>query len=247
MEASAREDNGEKNPAHCNHNLSSDQSLDELYKKVKTFHDPTTPMDNSQSEEIGLAQNSSHVAATVDWTEHTLPVLNQGGCGSCWAFSGNTVLEGTDSIFSGNKKRLSQQYAVDCGGDYHSWYLAGCNGGVVYYQWLFYLDRGFVYDADYPYTGTQGSCDSTVTKHPASEIMTSTIGQVSSRAQAKQVIMSRPLNAAFAVGDYFFNYSYGLIKAGDNNCLPEGSEINHAMAIVGLDLIGEGNMIEETN
>lgn len=57
-------------------------------------------------------------------------------------------------------------------------------------------------------------------------------------AGAVNMIMERPLAGAFAVSDLFSFYSYGLIKPGDNNCLPAGEEINHAMVMSGLDLVG---------
>lgn len=55
------------------------------------------------------------------------------------------------------------------------------------------------------------------------------------------MIQERPISGSFAVGDLFSFYSYGLIRPGDRNCLDAGKEINHAMAIVGLDLVGTGN------
>ena len=60
------------------------------------------------------------------------------------------------------------------------------------------------------------------------------------------MIMERPLAAAFAVSDIFSFYSYGLVKPGDINCLPAGEDINHAMVLAGLDLVGQGNYIQQS-
>ena len=65
----------------------------------------------------------------VDWrlSGNISPVLNQGSCGSCWAFSTISTLESAFSI--GNKasqtKSLSIQYLVDC-----DTYNMGCAGGL---------------------------------------------------------------------------------------------------------------------
>jgi len=53
-------------------------------------------------------------AQTADWSDYTKPVQSQGSCGSCWAVSGNTVLEATDYIFNGTRTMLSKQLPVSC-------------------------------------------------------------------------------------------------------------------------------------
>ena len=98
-------------------------------------------------------------AATQDWTWATLPVEDQGQCGSCWAFAGNTVLESTkyihDSYTNANaqKEFLSQQFPVDCVPYADETYmLLGCNGGDAERMWEYYMDHGTVAKSLYPYT-----------------------------------------------------------------------------------------------
>jgi len=50
------------------------------------------------------------------------------------------------------------------------------------------------------------------------------------------------LVGAFAVGDGFSFYSFGLIRNGDGNCESAGAEPNHQMAVVGVDTVGESVM-----
>jgi len=71
-------------------------------------------------------------------------VKDQGNCGSCWAFTANSTLEGTIGVI--NKEvapRLSEQQMVDCtrntdeneerfGKNYG---MGGCNGGWMTPAW----------------------------------------------------------------------------------------------------------------
>ena len=51
------------------------------------------------------------------------PVKNQGSCGSCWAFSATSTLEGTYAKKSGKKpERVSEQQIMDCS-------KRNCDGG----------------------------------------------------------------------------------------------------------------------
>jgi len=72
---------------------------------------------------------------SLDWAaaEKMTPVKSQGGCGSCWAFTASSVMEGVQAIK--DKKapvRLSEQEGVDCVNKSY-----GCNGGWMntYWEW----------------------------------------------------------------------------------------------------------------
>jgi KDEL-tailed cysteine endopeptidase len=78
-----------------------------------------------------LQQNSSNVKNEVDWrvSGNVSPVLNQGTCGSCWAFSTVSTLEAAFSIRNqaNYTQSLSIQYLVDC--DTNN---MGCIGGLQF-------------------------------------------------------------------------------------------------------------------
>ena len=62
-------------------------------------------------------------------------VKDQGGCGSCWAFSAASTMEGTIGAKTGVRPppRISEQHQVDCNEPAY-----GCQGGwmeYVYQHW----------------------------------------------------------------------------------------------------------------
>ena len=66
----------------------------------------------------GDANDDTTVPASIDWrlkgaVNHP---KDQGGCGSCWAFSAICALEGRNQIKTGELLSLSEQQLVDCSG-----------------------------------------------------------------------------------------------------------------------------------
>jgi len=105
---------------------------------------------------------SRDLPVSWDWRAHNgmTPVKNQGGCGSCWAFSATGALESVYKITNGTQVILSEQQCVSCNewGD-------GCGGGnpiSCYDLWYCY---GAVSSACMPYYGsdaipcTEDECD----------------------------------------------------------------------------------------
>ena len=123
----------------------------------------TTGVDSSAT--YGTLRGESADGTSVDWSWATVPVMDQGSCGSCWAFTVNTTLEGTDLVFQGGddsekvRKNLSMQYPVSCAKNG----LNGCNGGDGIPAFQFYKKHGTVDRADYPYasgaSGASGRCN----------------------------------------------------------------------------------------
>lgn len=77
---------------------------------------------------------------SIDWskTDYMIPVKNQGACGSCWAFSATSVMEGVQAIKDGRPAiELSTQEAVDCTPNDQGYWCNGCNGGWMtgYWRW----------------------------------------------------------------------------------------------------------------
>lgn len=88
---------------------------------------------------------------TVNWVTQgkTIKVLNQGQCGSCWAFS---TVESIDSAYAVTKNvsvpDLSEQQVTSCSGAYGEY---GCNGGNVVPAYKYVLAHPLATAAQYPY------------------------------------------------------------------------------------------------
>lgn len=66
-------------------------------------------------------------------------------------------MEGINQIVTGELISLSEQELVDCDTSYNQ----GCNGGLMDYAFQFIVNNGGIdTEADYPYRGSDGSCDS---------------------------------------------------------------------------------------
>lgn len=96
--------------------------------------------------------------AKVDWrTKGAVnKIKDQGGCGSCWAFSAIQNCESAEFLKYNTLYRFSEQSLVDCDTSNN-----GCNGGLPYRAFNYILNEcggKVMLEDDYPYTGTDDSC-----------------------------------------------------------------------------------------
>lgn len=99
----------------------------------------------------------------------------------------------------------------------------------------YYQHKGMAWEDEYPYVAYQQNCKMTNWDDRTHGYVTNH-GTVYGEDAALDLITHRPFAAYFAVGNGFFSYSQGLIKNGDGNCYNYPATINHAMAVVGVDL-----------
>ena len=99
---------------------------------------------------VVAATNVDHAASG-----HMGPVKNQGSCGSCWAFSATSTMEGTIGAKTGVSPppRISEQQQVDCNRDYK-----GCDGGSMTGVYRHWKREGAVLEEDYEYSARDRSC-----------------------------------------------------------------------------------------
>jgi C1A family cysteine protease len=178
---------------------------------------------SSDSGEEAVATCSS-----VDWVSmgKVNPVKNQGGCGSCWAFSAVACVESRYAIAKGTLNSLSEQELVDCSGSYGN---AGCSGG--------WMDNGFKYieannglalESDYAYTATDGTCESSKYTHYDPITGYKDVSADSSSALAA-ALCDGPVSIAIEADQYAFQfYSGGVLDGG---C---GTSLDHGVLAVGF-------------
>jgi cathepsin L len=117
---------------------------------IKTFHKEET----SSANDFPAGYQAP---ASVNWVSQNkvVPVLNQGQCGSCWAFS---TVESIDSAFAVTKNttppNLSEQQVVSCAGTSYGEY--GCNGGNVVPAYRYVQAHPLATNAQYPYISGGG-------------------------------------------------------------------------------------------
>lgn len=164
------------------------------------------------------------------------PVKNQGGCGSCWAFSTVGALESSIRIRDGVTRDLSEQYLLSCNIEYpNPW---GCDGGWFahnYHWWKFGYSEtaaGAVYEAEFPYVGEEVSCNGPYAHYEKIEQWhyVGNAGSVPPTEDIKHAIYEYgPVSAAVCVNDPFRYYPGGVFQG------PECTIVNHAIVLVGWD------------
>jgi cathepsin L len=98
--------------------------------------------------------------SSIDWRESKVvtEVRNQGGCGSCWAFSAIEVLESHVALQTGNLLDLSEQELLSCMSNPHQCGgNGGCAGANAELAYDFVAKMGIVTDADMTYVSANGT------------------------------------------------------------------------------------------
>merc|ERR1719261_2206073 len=111
----------------------------------------------------------SAVPDSKDWRDEdgvVSPVKDQGGCGSCWAFSAVETLEFYLSIVTGKASpKLSAQQIVSCSPNpQHCGGTGGCDGSTQPLVFAYTKTAGITTESNYPYRGSTGTCDTSKIK-----------------------------------------------------------------------------------
>jgi cathepsin L len=128
----------------------------EEFEAMYTGDVPSTQEYSEQTAEVEASVADLPVAKpTNNLGQAFVPrVRNQGGCGSCWAFS--AIVEFERLAFQQYRTYidLSQQEMVDCVTQCN-----GCSGGGSEHAYNYVTSRGGIHKAsDYPYISAQANC-----------------------------------------------------------------------------------------
>ncbi|KAL4708926.1 hypothetical protein ACJJTC_014954 [Scirpophaga incertulas] len=179
-----------------------------------------------------LAAMEEELPDTVDLRldGYMRPIRNQGGCGSCWAFSTTAAVEGALSRSNGGRNiDLSEQSLVDCAWGYENY---GCRGGLIDHAFRYIEENGIPTEHDYgQYLELDGVC------HVPN--MTETFGiKGFSRVTVGNPIAMKatlhqygPVTVGLYAGRNMKFYSSGILY--DIDCDEEDSTPNHGVTVVG--------------
>jgi C1A family cysteine protease len=175
------------------------------------------------------------VPTSVDWRTKgaVTPIKDQGECGCCWAFSAVASMEGAVKISTGKLVSLSEQELVDCdvnGMD------QGCEGGEMDDAFEFVVDNGgLTTESKYPYTGSDGTCNSDEAKNDAASITGYEDVPANDETSLRKAVANQPVSVAVDGGDNLFRFYKGGVLSGA--C---GTELDHGIAAVGYGVAGDG-------
>jgi C1A family cysteine protease len=160
---------------------------------------------------------------SIDWVSKggVTPVKDQGGCGSCWAFSTMASVEAVHKINSGQTANLAEQQLVDCDTSGQS----GCKGGSATsaIQWL--VSNPACTTASYPYKATDGSCQAC----SSANVAVGGVNLVTSRSESalQSALGGSPASVSVYADSGWQHYSSGVLQAS------AVCSHNHAVLAVG--------------
>lgn len=166
---------------------------------------------------------------SVDWRDRGVvtPVRNQGGCGSCWAFSATAVLESHVALQTGRLLELSPQQLISCSPDPDSCGgYGGCSCSTSWLAFNYSIGAGMALESDYPYTAKTGICDPTQIKRAAGVRGYVRLSTNNYTALMNAVATVGPVSIALSAD--FTSYSSGVFSG----CVGEVL-VDHAVVLVG--------------
>ena len=218
----------------------TDWSVEEFKAKRTGTLKPQQPLFEGLEQEAPEFDLPEGLPASVDWRTKTgvvTPPKNQGGCGSCWAFSATETLESHIAITTKKLFVLSPQQIVscapnpnDCGG------TGGCSGSTQQLGYNYTIGAGVTTEKSYPYQGMTGKCDTSKIKPVAGVKGYVTLPLNNYTALAAALATTGPVAITVAAGSMGWQlYHHGVYDGGLFGC---GFELDHGVQVVGYGTDG---------
>ena len=180
------------------------------------------------------------LATSVDWRTAQspkggpamTPVKDQGGCGSCWAFSATESIESDIAIETGTLLELAPQEFVDCvpnpeecGG------TGGCQGATAELAFNYTMTAGQILNKDYTYTAHTGQCKLKKLPATAAGIKSFVKLPINEYAPLLAAVNKQPISISVDASKWQ-TYEGGVFK-GCPTSTSETVDIDHAVQLVG--------------
>ncbi|KAA8524261.1 hypothetical protein F0562_010684 [Nyssa sinensis] len=180
-------------------------------------------------------ENVTTVPSTMDWRKKgaVTPIKDQGQCGCCWAFSAVAAMEGITQLTTGKLISLAEQELVDCDTNGED---QGCEGGLMdtAFQYI-QQNRGLTTEANYPYKGVDGTCNTNKEANHAAKISGYEDVPANSESALLKAVANQPVSVAIDAGGSDFQfYSSGVFTG---QC---GTELDHGVTAVGYGTDEDG-------
>lgn len=134
-------------------------------------------------------------------------------------------MEGINQIKTGKLVSLSEQELMDCDVDSGN---EGCNGGYMDKAFDFINSNGLTTETDYPYKGTDCTCNKDKERDHVVEISGHEKVPANNEKSLQAAVAEQPVSVAIDAGSYEFQlYSEGIFDG------PCGKDLNHGVTAVG--------------
>jgi cathepsin L len=169
---------------------------------------------------------------SVDWRTKNMvtPVKNQGGCGSCWAFSATETVESAYAMATGKLLTLAPQYYVNCVKNPNSCGgTGGCEGATMELAFNQSAIAGMPLESTLPYSGRDGQCG---TYKAAVKVTGYVKNPVNDAAALETAVAQKGPMAITVAAEPWQMYGGGLFK-GCSSGLFGSNTLDHGVQLVG--------------
>lgn len=138
----------------------TDDEFNSIYNGYRAdLKQPQSSLDSRKVFKSSAGFTPSNATVAVDWRNQgaVTAVMNQGDCGSCWAFSATGSLEGQHKLSGKALVSLSEQNLMDCSTKYGN---MACLGGIMDHSFQYIVhNHGVDTEQSYPYLAhTEKQC-----------------------------------------------------------------------------------------